>query len=61
MLKFILLALVLVAGFLLGGSRSAVDWRDLRAVVLESDDWGFAGFAPDRAAWAGVWVCGLAM
>ncbi len=44
----------LAAAFLLGGPRSAVSWRALRTVVIESDDWGFAGFAPDAEAWAGV-------
>lgn len=28
-----------------------VDWSALRAVVLESDDWGFCGWCPDDAAW----------
>lgn len=55
----ILAALVLfmipaAVSFVLGGPRRAVDWRDLRAVVLHSDDWGFAGFAPDAEAWDGV-------
>ncbi|RKZ19216.1 hypothetical protein DRQ50_02550 [bacterium] len=49
-IALILVTLTLVAG----GPRRAVDWRDLRAVVLHSDDWGFAGFAPDAAAWQGV-------
>ena len=45
-------ALLLAAGALLSaGQRSAVDWTDLRAVVLESDDWGLAGFVPSAAAW----------
>lgn len=37
---------VLGAAFLLGGARSAVDWTALRAVAIESDDWGLAGFLP---------------
>ena len=46
--------LVLAAAFLFGGPRSLVDWRPLRAVVLESDDWGLAGFVPHAGAWDGV-------
>jgi len=42
------------AGFLLGGPRGAVDWRDQRAVVLQSDDWGLAGFIPEADAWEGL-------
>lgn len=45
----------LLAGcFLMGGARSAVAWRSLRAVVIESDDWGLAGFVPDLDAWNGL-------
>lgn len=45
-------ALVLAAAALLSaGPRSAVDWSSLRAVALESDDWGLAGFVPSAAAW----------
>lgn len=47
--------LVLVAGALVSaGQRSAVDWKPLRAVVLESDDWGLAGFVPSAEAWNGL-------
>ena len=42
------------AALMTGGSRSAVDWRPVRAVVLESDDWGLAGFVPDGEAWQEV-------
>ncbi len=38
----------------LGGAPSAVDWRALRAVVLESDDWGLSGFFPSAAEAAAV-------
>jgi hypothetical protein len=38
----------------MGGPRSAVDWRSLRAVVIESDDWGLAGFVPDADSWRGL-------
>ncbi len=42
---------MLVAGGLIGGRNSAlVDWREVRAVVLESDDWGLCGFIPEPAA-----------
>ncbi len=47
-------AALLAAGFLLGGDRAAVDWAALRAVVLESDDWGLAGFIPEAGAWDGI-------
>jgi len=42
------------ASFLMGGPRSVVDWRSLRAVVIESDDWGLAGFVPEADAWRGL-------
>ena len=52
----IILAVIMVCGlvagtFLLGGARSAVAWRSLRAVAIESDDWGMAGYVPDVDAW----------
>lgn len=54
-LAAIILVLVLGAGsFLAGGPRRAVDWQLMRAVVIQSDDWGFAGFAPAAEAWRGV-------
>ena len=50
-----LVCLLLVAGGLVGGRNAAlVDWREVRAVVLESDDWGLCGFVPDSAAMAGL-------
>lgn len=42
------------AGFLLGGPRSLVAWEPLRPIALESDDWGLAGFVPDKSAWTGL-------
>ena len=42
------------AAFLMGGARGAADWGRLRAVVLESDDWGFAGFVPAGDSWDGL-------
>lgn len=41
-------------GLLTAGQPGAVDWRRLRAVALESDDWGLAGFVPSVAAWSGL-------
>jgi len=42
----------LVAGsFLFGGPRSAVAWRSVRAIAIESDDWGLAGFVPRGDSW----------
>ncbi len=49
-----LLMLVLAAGFFLGGTVSLVPWRDVRAVVIESDDWGLAGFIPRAGALDGI-------
>ena len=40
---------MLAGGFVLLRQRSLVDWTDVRAVVLESDDWGLCGFTPDLA------------
>ncbi|MGD9548282.1 MAG: hypothetical protein AB7V45_12150 [Candidatus Krumholzibacteriia bacterium] len=50
------LGVFLAAGaiFLVGRDRSAVDWRSLRAVAFESDDWGLAGFLPDAQALSGL-------
>ncbi len=50
------LGVLLAAGavFLSGRDRSAVDWRSLRAVAFESDDWGLAGFLPDAEALSGL-------
>ncbi len=55
----IILAGILVCGlvtgtFLFGGARSAVCWRLLRAVAIESDDWGMAGYVPDADVWRGL-------
>lgn len=40
----------MTGGFLLLKPRSAVDWRNARAVVIESDDWGLCGFTPTHDA-----------
>lgn len=42
---------VVAAAFLFGGVRSGVDWSTVRAVAIESDDWGLAGFVPSADAW----------
>jgi hypothetical protein len=42
------------AALLAAGPASVVDWRRVRAVALESDDWGLAGFVPDTGAWHGL-------
>lgn len=39
---------------LAAGQQGLVDWRAVRAIVIESDDWGLAGFVPDAEAWAGL-------
>ena len=50
-----IVACCLAAGSVLTcGPRSVVDWQSLRAVVIESDDWGLAGFVPDADAWKGL-------
>lgn len=41
-------------GLLTAGQPGAVDWRRLRAIALESDDWGLAGFVPSVDAWNGL-------
>jgi hypothetical protein len=45
---------VAAAAAVWGQGRSAVDWTAQRAVVLESDDWGLAGFVPAADAWTGI-------
>lgn len=42
---------LLVAGLLTLESPSLVRWQPLRAMVLESDDWGLAGFVPHGRIW----------
>jgi len=43
-----------VAGLVFSDAPSQVDWTGLRAVVLESDDWGLPGFVPAAGAWEGL-------
>jgi hypothetical protein len=47
-------AFLVACALLAAGPRSAVDWRGLRAVALESDDWGLAGFVPSARVWEGL-------
>lgn len=51
LLAGIMVFALVVGGTLFGGARSSVLWRSLRAVTIESDDWGLAGFVPDADAW----------
>lgn len=46
--------LLLGVGLLTVQSPSLVLWKPLRAMVLESDDWGLAGFVPSAEVWDGV-------
>ena len=41
-------------GFLFSGPRQAVDWSGIKAVAIESDDWGLPGFSPSLSVWDGV-------
>lgn len=45
---------LIVAGLIAGRGPAMVDWREVRGVVLESDDWGLCGFFPDTTAMAGL-------
>ncbi len=52
--KIFLTGMVLVLGVIglvTVESPSLVLWKPIRAVVLESDDWGFAGFIPHAEVW----------
>ena len=46
--------LLLGAGLLTAQSPALVLWQPLRPLVMESDDWGLAGFVPSDAVWDGV-------
>lgn len=50
----LLAAMLLMAGFIWQGQWSAVAWRNVRAVAIESDDWGLAGFIPHAHALDGL-------
>lgn len=45
---------IFVLGFVLGQSPSLVSWSHLKPIVIESDDWGLAGFSPSADAWNGI-------
>ena len=45
---------------ILGKPTGSVDWRALRAVALESDDWGLQGFIPAADSWEGLDRAGIA-
>jgi len=50
LLELLILAVVgllFAVSFIFLRPRSAVDWTAAKAVVIESDDWGFCGFIPD--------------
>ncbi len=47
------LILFLLVSFITREDSGVVDWRKLRAVALESDDWGLAGFVPSKDVWLG--------
>ena len=44
--------MVVSLALVISRQRSAVDWCKVRAVVLESDDWGLCGFVPDSTVWS---------
>ena len=50
----VLVTLLGVVGLVGGRGGGLVDWREVRAVVLESDDWGLCGFLPDSASLVGL-------
>ena len=51
----LVVTLMILVGVWMGGTtRATVDWRRVRAVVFESDDWGLAGFVPDESALNGL-------
>ncbi len=54
-LAWVLVALLVGAAALLSaGPSSLVDWRAMRAIAIESDDWGLCGFVPSVTAWEGL-------
>src|SRR6056300_658039 len=48
------LLLGLAVGMVWGRSPAAVDWAGVRALCIESDDWGLCGFLPDTGAVSGL-------
>ena len=54
--KFVALVVVLLfflVCFITYESPGVVDWRSLRGIAFESDDWGLAGFVPRSDIWQG--------
>jgi hypothetical protein len=47
-------ALLFAVSLVWGRSPAGVDWLRVRAVAIESDDWGLCGFVPDSAAAAAL-------
>lgn len=52
-LLLVLPVLLAVVALVTAGPQGMVDWRALKAVTIESDDWGLSGFVPEPAAWDG--------
>jgi hypothetical protein len=48
------LVLLFGMGFLGHETPGMIDWRSMRAVAFESDDWGLAGFVPSADVWDGI-------
>ena len=48
------LLLGLAVGMVWGRSPAMVDWAGVRAICIESDDWGLCGFLPDVGAISGL-------
>jgi hypothetical protein len=48
------LLLGLAIGMVWGRNPAGVDWARVRAVCIESDDWGLCGFLPDSTALVGL-------
>ena len=56
-ISFVLVVLVLVVlgtGLIDHKQRSLVDWSRVRAVAIQSDDWGLCGFVPNDSALEGL-------
>ncbi len=45
---------IMAALLFLGKAPAVVHWSQIRAIALESDDWGFCGFVPDTTALDGI-------
>jgi hypothetical protein len=49
-----LVLVFLATALVTGAPRAVVDWRTVRAVAIQSDDWGLAGFVPRSDSWQGL-------